>query len=183
MIKWSDKRYWYFVTQVDMGSVMSLSPRTPIGMCDDEPWLKRICVAPTAHHCMSAIGIYSGANIYVYRTRKQVRARKPYNVGDSDFTKEHWLTSRTRFTLVATLEAPLTMSWEHSDRGCYVGEPIPVEQRRDKVAIRSWLRRRDKRLAYIKHANTCWKMKDAYSTKTIMEQYRRKNETNNVNHA
>lgn len=159
MIKWSDKRYWYFVTQVDMGNVMSLNPRTPHGMCDDEPLLKRICVAPTAHHCMSAISIYSGSPIYVYRTRKAVRARKPYNVGDASLTREHWLVTRTRFTRVTTMTPPYCMSWEHGDRGCYMTDNISAEQRRDKVAIRSWCRRRDIRLAYSKHANQLWRGK------------------------
>lgn len=161
VIKWGDKRYWYFVTQEDMGETMSLNPRTPYGMCDDEPYTKRICVAPTAHHCMSAIGLYTGYNtkVYVYRTRRQVKARKPYNVGDSSLTKEHWLMERTRFTRVAVIPFHRPTSWECGDRGCNVGERISNAQYRDKEAIRSFMRRRDIRLANIKQANTLWRMK------------------------
>lgn len=158
MIKWHDSRYWYFITEKDMGISMSLNPRTPWGMSEDEPQTKRICVAPTAAHCMSAIDVGSGSRsgaegkVYVYRTRRQVKARIPYNVYDSHITKEHWLQTRTRFTLVETLDIKTAVSWgrlKWDESG----------QRKDLKAIRSWCKRRDPRLAVVKHANQLWRKK------------------------
>ena len=149
-MKWHDSRYWYFITQENMGNTMSLNPRCPINKCDDEPRTKRICVAPTAANCMNAIDLNMG-NLYVYRTRRKVKARVPYNVYDSHITKEHWLMSRTRFTLVETLDITDRHQW--LDLDCESG------QRRDKTAIRSWCNRRDPRLAVITHANQLWKSK------------------------
>lgn len=145
---WHDSRYWYFITQKDMGQTMSLTPRCPHNKNDDEPRTRRICVAPTAANCMNAINLNIG-KVYVYRTRRQVKARVPYNVYDSHITKEHWLLSKTRFTLVETLE--LTDDYRWLDLG------YEDAQRRDKVAIRSWCKRRDPRLAVISHANQLWK--------------------------
>jgi hypothetical protein len=51
-MKWHDPRYWYFITEKDMGDTMTLEPRTPWGMSDGEPKTKRICVAPTDAHYM-----------------------------------------------------------------------------------------------------------------------------------
>lgn len=148
-MKWHDSRYWYFITQEDMGQTMSLNPRCPINKCDDEPLAKRICVAPTAANCMNAIDLNLG-NLYVYRTRRKVKARVPYNVYDSDITKEHWLMSRTRFTLVEVLSLTDEYGWLN------IGHTDHV-QKQDMKAIRSWCKRRDQRLAVITHANQLWK--------------------------
>lgn len=155
-----DARYWYFITEKEMGENMSLSPRTPWGMSDDEPYTKRICVAPTAAHCMSAIDIgsasRSGENglVYVYRTRRKVKATIPYSVYDSHITREHWLLTKTRFTLVDVLDVKKDTSWKRlkwDEQG----------QRKDKRAIRSWCHRRDPRLCTIKHANDSWRKESA----------------------
>lgn len=152
-MQWKDKQYWYFVTGTDMGSTMSLNPRTPRGMSDDEPNTKRICVAPTAAHCMSAIDVCykidSSRKLYIYRTRRKVKARVPYSVYDSHITQEHWLHSRTRFTLVETLTIPKS-NWTS------LGYDEPI-QRRNLTAISSWCKRRRPQLAVKQHANTLWK--------------------------
>lgn len=150
MIKWQDPRYWYFITQQDMGTTMSLNPRVPIGMSDSEPWIKRICVAPSAAHCMSAIDLFDG-NLYVYRTRRKVKARIPHDVYDQHITCEQWLMTRTRFTLVDTL----VIDEDHDYKWANLRDPHL--QVKDKQAIRSWCRRRDPRLAVIKHANQLWR--------------------------
>lgn len=150
-MQWKDKQYWYFITTKNMGTTMSLTPRKPINMSDNEPVCKRICVAPTAAHCMSAIDLeYRGDTVYVYRTRIQVKARVPYSVYDSHITQEHWLHTKTRFTLVDTLDISSKriwgdLSWE------------PNRQRKDLKAIKSWCTRRRPQLAVKEHANTLWK--------------------------
>lgn len=151
-----DARYWYFITQVDMGETMSLNPRCPLNKCDEEPRLPRICVAPTAAHCMTAISLYAyagGGKVHVYRTRRKVQAIKPWDVYDSHITKEHWLTSKTRFTRVETLE--LSNCEEAYRDWFYVGDE--KDQYRSKRAIISWCKRRDPRLSTVKHANQLWR--------------------------
>lgn len=151
MIKWHDSRYWYFITQNDMGTSMSLNPRCPINKCDEEPNIARICVAKSAANCMTAINLVTG-KVYVYRTRRKVKARVPYDVYDSHITTEHWLMSRTRFTLVDTLDIT-----SDSHEWLYVGDE--KEQQFSKRAIRSWCKRRDPRLAVAKQANQLWRKK------------------------
>jgi hypothetical protein len=151
MIKWHDSRYWYFITQQNMGTTMSLNPRVPEGMHNDEPYMKRICVAPSAANCMTAIDLYDG-NLYVYRTRRKVKARVPHDVYDQYITNEHWLMTRTRFTLVDTLVI---------DQCKYEWVRLRDQeiQAKDKLAIRSWCKRRDPRLAVAKYANQLWRNK------------------------
>lgn len=153
MIKWKDKQYWYFITDVDMGKTMSLIPRKPHGMSEDEPSTKRICVAPTAAHCMSALDIgyrTNNGNVYVYRTRRQVKARVPYNVYDSHITQEHWLHTKTRFTLVDILDVNGERSWSRL-------KWKEEEQKKDLQAIKSWCKRRRPELVFKQHANRLWK--------------------------
>lgn len=167
-MQWKDKQYWYFITEKDMGSTMTLHPRTPHGMSDGEPTCKRICVAPTAAHCMSAIDVCSGyrctanGEIYVYRTRRQVKARLPYNVYDSHITQEHWLHTSTRFTLVDVLKVTDKRSWGRLKWN-------ETEQRRDLQAIKSWCKRRSPELVVKQHANKLWRSPRAVSVKTIKE--------------
>ena len=158
-MQWKDKQYWYFITGTDMGATMTLHPRKPINMSDDEPWCKRICVAPTAAHCMSAVDLYwRGNTIYVYRTRRQVKARVPYSVYDSHITQEHWLHGSTRFTLVEVLDLSKPRSW-----GSLSWDP--KGQLKDLQAIKSWCKRRRPQLAVKKHANQLWRSPRAVSSK------------------
>ena len=152
------KRYWYFITEEDMGDKMSLTPRCPFRMGADEPTIPRICVAPTPAHCMSAINIYEG-NVQVYRTLRTVKAIKPYGVGDSGITKEHWLLGKTRFERVMEVDVSKRANWKGGSRG---GGPSPEcyhsEQRRNKRAIFARMRRIDKRLCKIEEANSRWRI-------------------------
>lgn len=151
------RRYWYFITEEDMGDKMSLTPRTPYRMGDDEPNLKRICVAPTAAHCFSAINIYSPL-VHVYRTLREVKAVKPYGVGDSGITKEHWLLGKTRFERVTVVSVPRAR-WRSGSRGGEMPH-FHNEQRKDKRKIFSQMRKRDHRLCTIGAANARWKGKE-----------------------
>lgn len=160
-MQWKDKQYWYFITGTDMGSTMTLKPRTPHAMSAGEPLTKRICVAPTAAHCMSAVDIGARGNwLYIYRTRRQVKARVPYSVYDSHITQEHWLHTNTRFTLVDVLDVSQKRSWSRL-------KWQEDEQKRDLKAIKSWCKRRSPRLVVKQEANKLWKSPRAISTKTI----------------
>lgn len=162
-MQWKDKQYWYFITGIDMGATMTLHPRTPSSMSEDEPTCKRICVAPTAAHCMSAVDLSCrGDTIYVYRTRRQVKARVPYDVYDSHITQEHWIHTSTRFTLVELLDLSKKRSWGHINWEANA-------QRRDLQAIKSWCKRRRPQLAVKQQANQLWRSPQAKSTKVKIQ--------------
>lgn len=151
------KRYWYFITQQNMGDKVSLTPRRPINMGDEEPLLKRICVAPTAAHCASAICLWSGTPVRVYRTVRKVTGVKPYSVPDSTITKEHWLLGKTRFELVCQFEISERCYWPYGARGDSRGKD-GISQRKDKRNIMRFMKRRDRRLYIIDEANQKWRM-------------------------
>lgn len=153
------RRYWYFATEQDMGDTMSLCPRTPMYKGGSEPDDKRICVAPTAAHCLSAIGSYP--IMHIYRTKQMVKAHKPYDVGDSRITQEHWLTRKTSFERVTVVSLENLNSrhwdWMYCNRGG--GNPVDhVLQRNEKKAIIRYLSRFDKRLCNVSLSNQRWRM-------------------------
>lgn len=95
--------YYYHVSNKDFGQEFTLYPR---GRGDNrsilEPKTSRICVGPTPWHCVTALGncLDRGLNIYIYRTKTKKRGKAPHNVVDSEFTKERWLTNKTKFIMV-----------------------------------------------------------------------------------
>lgn len=100
-----------------MGHKMQLHPRLPHSAGEDEPMIKRICVAPTAAHCMSAVMFFGCNTLYVYRTRRRVFASKAWDVADSDITHEHFLLRSSRFELVAVVSPKWVESM--ADRGAF----------------------------------------------------------------
>lgn len=130
MKKVQTKRYWYFTTQEFMGHTMELHPRIPYCASESEPKVKRICVAPTAAHCMSAIGFGYSTSVYVYRTRRRVFAAKAWGVDDSVITHEHFLLRKSRFELVASI-SPTWVNGLH-DRGAF------QDRGASKADSRSW---------------------------------------------
>lgn len=154
------KRYWYFITQEDMGDKMTLSPRTPLNMGDGEPKKKRICVAPTVAHCMSAICLYDydcqHRSTHVYRTIRKVRGHETYDVPDAYFTKEHWLLSKTQFERVDTIGLSRRVRWAEGSRGGS-SKADHWDQQRDKQNIVRYLGKRDKRLVCKVESNQRWK--------------------------
>lgn len=154
------KRYWYFITQEDMGAKMTLTPRTPLSMGDGEPRRKRICVAPTAAHCMSAICLYNyeceERTTHVYRTLREVNGYETYDVPDAYFTKEHWLLSKTKFERVDTLRISKRVGWAEGSRGGS-SKRDHGEQKRDLHNIVRYLGKRDKRLVCAVESNQRWK--------------------------
>lgn len=154
-------RHWYFITDKYFGESVVLEPRYIQAQGDDEPILKRICVAPTAAHCFAAIGTFSGARMNVYQTKRKVNGIKPWSVPDQRLTKEHWRRQPTEFVLVAELDVPEKASWPYGNRGegpaC---KSSYHKQNCDKRQIRRWLKRLgDPRLYKIEDANQSWRIK------------------------
>jgi len=70
---------------------------------ENEPDNKRICVAPTIAHCLTALP-QGSHGIHIYRTYYKVKAKKPYDVFDAEITKEGWLTRPTIFMYIGTID-------------------------------------------------------------------------------
>lgn len=147
------KRYWYFVTQVDFSKDTTLMPRCPYSMADGEPYIKRICVAPTVAHCLSAIGAYGSVN--VYRTKRRVNGYKCWNVPDSKLTNEHWLFDPTKFEFVTQLKSDPFL-YHMTERGHAKDTPGYDGQRREKRSIVRNLSRIDPRLAVLRLSDQRW---------------------------
>lgn len=154
------KRHWYFITEDhSFGDEITLKPRTPLNMGQEEPKDVRICVAPTAAHCASAIGLSTGWSFMVYQTKRKVTAVKPYSVPDSCITKEHWLKRPTQFVKVGEIFIPETVMWTWGARGDARGSD-GVSQRKDKRQIMKFMKHRDRRLYILDEANQKWRMTD-----------------------
>lgn len=149
------KRYWYFVTGNYFGDKVRLFPRLPHTAGPDEPKLKRICVAPTIAHCLSAVVMYDRvANIY--RTERRVKATRCWDVGDSEITKEHWLFRPINFELVGSIDiSHVADNMEHRGYSKSDGNGYLI-QKKEKRAITKFLARRDPRLARVGLSDTKW---------------------------
>lgn len=157
-IRIKTKRYWYFITQDFMGTEMELSPRMPHSAGDDEPRIKRICVAPTAGHCMSAIMIFTNDPVYVYRTARRLVAEKAWNVGDSKITHEHFLRRTSKFEFVSAISPGWIKKYNtkgaFDDRGYKPGQHGYGEQIRQKDQIIRGIIRLDRRLGIISESDS-----------------------------
>lgn len=151
------KRYWYFVTQDFMGTKMELKPRRPYSAGEDEPLVARICVAPTAGHCMSAIMMQPSDPVYIYRTERRVFAQKAWSVGDSPITHEHFLRRPSRFEFVSAISPEwIRKYWNRGafdDRGFKPGDQGYAEQMRQKEQLIRGVVKLDRRLGIISESN------------------------------
>lgn len=151
------KRYWYFVSQDFMGNQMELSPRVPHSAGEDEPRIKRICVAPTAGHCMSAIMMLPNDPVFVYRTTRPLVAEKAWSVGDSAITHEHFLRRKSQFELVSAISPEWIRKYYNrgafDDRGFKPGDQGYKEQKRQKEQLIRGVVKLDRRLGIIAESN------------------------------
>lgn len=151
------KRYWYFVTQDFMGNQMDLSPRLPYSAGEDEPRVKRICVAPTAGHCMSAIMMLPSDPVFVYRTTRKLVAEKAWSVGDSPITHEHFLRRKSKFEFVSAISPEWIRTYYNrgafDDRGFKPGDNGYSEQKRQKEQLIRGVVKLDRRLGIIAESN------------------------------
>lgn len=101
------KRYWYHVSTTLKKPLEFLKPRSNdegFNRSEGEPDIKRICVSPTLSQCLIAIPYRKQNILYIYRTEKQVIAKKSSGVFDSPVTMEGWLTKPTWFVRMGTLD-------------------------------------------------------------------------------
>lgn len=159
-----------------MGYNTRLKPRTPFSMANGEPEIKRICVAPTAAHCLSAIGLSYTSPIYVYRTEKQVYATKAWNVPDSDLTDEHFILRPVNFELVCVLSRQqskrMYMRGMFETRGYGGNTKEYNDQLKEHKKIVSSISRYKKELSNKKFSDNRFVFDDVYVGKWTREEIR-----------
>lgn len=108
-----------------------------------EPNIKRICVAPSVEHCLTAVPYYPGEKFSIYRTEKPVKASPATDVFDANITLEGWIQTPTLFTKIGTLSLPDVNDQEIIDEAAAGGSP-----KRSSAVLRWWQKRKLKQ--YIK---------------------------------
>lgn len=98
-------RYWYHISTTLQGEEVCLTPRRDgINRSENEPYVSRICVAPTIPQCFVAVPYHIGDTFNVYRTKEMVVADPPHGVFDAKVTDEGWLTKRTTFVYTGSID-------------------------------------------------------------------------------
>lgn len=103
---YNQKRYWYHVSTTLIKKIETLIPwdnKNGENRCDDEPEGKRICVAPTIEQCITALPYSLLSEFRIYRTERQVIAKKARKVFDAKVTQEAWITTPTVFIKIGDL--------------------------------------------------------------------------------
>lgn len=102
---YSYKRYWYHLSSTLTRKKYYIVPwKNDDNRSGDEPEGKRICVAPSIAHCLTAIPYGLTDSYHIYRTESRVKASKPDGVFDSHITKEGWLQTPTIFVKMGTID-------------------------------------------------------------------------------
>ena len=95
--------FWYHLTTRNFGTHVTLIPRAKgLFRPDNEPEIPRICVAPTMHQCLLALGTCLDNDINVYAAGGD--PTPCWGVKDSEVTDEHWFLEPTTFTYSGTIE-------------------------------------------------------------------------------
>ena len=100
------KRYWYHISSKIEGTEVLLTPidnESGCNRCEDEPDVKRTCVAPTISQCLTAVPYHLCETFNVYRTKNRVLANKPYGVFDACVTHEGWIQRPIKFIKIGEL--------------------------------------------------------------------------------
>lgn len=101
------RRYWYHVSTTLEKKHERLIPwgeRRGFNRTADEPAGNRICVAPTVEQCITAIPYTLCSILTIYRTKKQLKARKAHGIFDSRITKEGWIEKPASFVKVGIIK-------------------------------------------------------------------------------
>ena len=104
-----NSRYWYHISTTLRRKRHCLTPwdngrgfnRNPL-----EPDVKRICVAPSVPHCLTAVPYSPGETFTIYRTAHKVKATYAEGVYDAPITMEGWIQASMMFVKIGTLSLP-----------------------------------------------------------------------------
>ena len=102
-------RHWYHISTTLNKTQVYLAPRDnsrSINRSSLEPNNKRICVAPTVAHCLTAVPYAPGEKYIIYRTFRKCRASQPKEIYDAHITNEGWIQCHTMFERVGILSLP-----------------------------------------------------------------------------
>ena len=116
---YTSPRYWYHISSTLNRATEYLVPRDDnrnFNRSSGEPHVKRVCVAPSVEHCLTAVPYVPGDTFTIYRTHQKCRAIKPEGIYDAHITCEGWLQEPTLFEKVGTL----TLSDVAVERGLYI---------------------------------------------------------------
>ena len=100
-------RYWYHISSTLTETEITLTPRNgdqSFNRGPTEPEGERICVSPSIAHCLTAVPYCLVYDYVIYRTKKRIKAHRPYDVFDSNITLEGWIKVPTEFIRVGSIE-------------------------------------------------------------------------------
>ncbi len=111
-MRFTKPSYFYHLTSRKLGLEVSLHPLTlseltsignlKINRAEEEPDVKKICVAPAIPNCLSALPL-DDRRLYVLRTKNKVKAAIPWGVADQRITQERWIVRCTKFIRIGVL--------------------------------------------------------------------------------
>lgn len=116
---YENPRYWYHISTTLKRKRHYLTPwdnSKGFNRSSAEPDIKRICVAPSVAHCLTAVPYSPGEKYIIYRTAHKVKATKAKGVYDANVTLEGWIQTPTMFVRLGTLSLPRVT--------CQIGKPI-----------------------------------------------------------
>jgi hypothetical protein len=119
--RFTEKKFWYHCSKTNLGDSITLSPKKNIEV-ENEPEESRLCVAPSAAHCLTAISFPCCEKLYIYKTVRKVKAKYPYDVCDAFITEEKWLKRSIRFKLVATIDCNKYIKISNKTRNFRAGD-------------------------------------------------------------
>ncbi len=93
-------RYWYHLSSTLIKEEIFLKPwgnDQGFNRSEGEPDIERICVAPSVAQCLTAIPYCPGDTFTIYRTKRKMKATEPFDIFDSNVTKEGWILIPTFF--------------------------------------------------------------------------------------
>jgi hypothetical protein len=107
--KTKTKQFYFRIQDSDLGDDVDFIPIRNYQTnkrAEDEPDVKRICVAPTPAQCLTAIGYHKNQKCVLYVTKNPIFAYQPFGVFDQKTTNEKWLTRKIKFKKVCEFEIP-----------------------------------------------------------------------------
>jgi hypothetical protein len=96
--------YWYHCSNVFHGQSWTAKRKAPDLHANGEAVTPRLCVCPTVAECFSA-RLFTGGDVFVYRTAKPHRTIKPRTVWDHLITGERWLVPPVEMVFVSAIPA------------------------------------------------------------------------------
>jgi len=100
---YSKKRYWYHLSySLDRDEIEICPWDKRTHRSAGEPDGRRLCVAPSVAHCLTALP--HREKYYIYRTPSKFLVEEPDGVYDSEITKEGWITQRIKLIRIGTID-------------------------------------------------------------------------------